>query len=108
MKEIKIQFELKESGDILFKNLTDDKTFTIDFLTKKMSAKLLYDALAYSKESIYVFDEDQVHSGEKRKLEIFVEVKDVIVDICCSINKINSPQKDKQSDLEIQIELADI
>lgn len=102
MKEIKIQFELKESGDVVIANRTENKIYTIDFEEKKLTAATLYDTLTYNAESKYVYLDDQLMTDDVTKNSYFCEVREVIKDICGSINKINFPEP--ESDVEEEIE----
>ncbi len=91
MKEISLQLKIESNGDIVFDNLTDSKNFIIDYSTKKISAKSLFDAIEYTIDAKYIFSKDVINTNDSRMKEYFEEVKQIITDICSSINNINFP-----------------
>ena len=98
MKETNLQLQLAESGDFIFQNVTDDLSFTVEYATKKLSAKSLFETLAYTQDSKYLFLEDIIKTDEVKMKENFVEIKNVITDICDSITEINFPKEDDDTE----------
>lgn len=92
MKEISLQLKIESNGDIIFSNITDNKNFTIDYSAKKVSAKSIFEAIEYSNDAKYIFVTEVIETTDTRMMEYFEEVKNVITDICLSINTVNFPE----------------
>lgn len=97
MREIKLKAKIKENGDFELSNLTDNKSFMVEYSSKKLSAKTLYETINYSVDVNYIFDEDEIEASDQRMNEYFQEVRSLIMEIITSINELNFQTEDSTS-----------
>ena len=100
MIETKLQFKLKENGNFILENLTDNTKMEIDYNDKKLSANEIYNTLAYEKGKKYIFKNDIRNTEERIMLEYFDEFKSIISDICEDINKISLEYESSKESIE--------
>ena len=94
MEEISISITIDENSNDITIASSNSKSITIFYSNKQLSAKEIYNVLAYSQECKYSVQAQDFNSEDANLKDYFNNIVSLLKDICEDINRINSTEEE--------------